>query len=129
MFVRSGDYWKVRLIANFELPIANLAVIVFLLCYATAAAGQTPRISLEPFASGLSAPVLVTNAKDGTNRRFIVEQPGRIRVIQPGSTVPTIFLDITTRVLYAGERGLLGLAFHPAFASNGRFYINYTRRP
>ena len=90
---------------------------------------QTTRISLVPYLSGLSQPVLLTNAKDGSNRVFIVEQVGRIRVVQPGAATPTVFLDISARVLAGGEQGLLGLAFHPQFASNRRFYVNYTRRP
>ena len=73
-------------------------------------------------------PVYLTNAKDGTNRRFIVQQRGQILVLQPGSSSPTLFLDISNRVLYGGERGLLGLAFHPQFSSNRRFFVNYTRR-
>jgi hypothetical protein len=60
---------------------------------------------------------------------FVVEQGGRIKVLQPGAATPTLFLDITARVLSGGERGLLGLAFHPAFAINRRFFLNYTRQP
>src|SRR5262249_11895145 len=59
----------------------------------------------------------------------MVEQAGRIRVLQPGAANPTLFLDIVSRVLSGGERGLLGLTFHPQFSTNGRFYVNYTRRP
>jgi hypothetical protein len=90
---------------------------------------QPTRISLEPLVSGLAQPVLLTHAKDGSNRRFIVEQPGRIRVLQPGAVSSTVFLDITSRVRFGGERGLLGLAFHPQFSTNRRFYVNYTRQP
>lgn len=89
--------------------------------------GQT--IALEPVLSGLANPLYVTNAQDGSNRLFIVEQGGRILVLQPGATAPTVFLDISTRVLAGGERGLLGLAFHPQFASTRRFFMNYTRAP
>jgi len=60
---------------------------------------------------------------------FIVEQPGRIKVLNPDSTTPGVFLDIVSKVLSGGERGLLGLAFHPQFESNRRFFVNYTRRP
>src|SRR5205085_6542512 len=90
---------------------------------------QTTRIVLEPSVAGLSQPVFFTNAKDGTNRRFVIEQVGRIRVLQPGSSNFTTFLDISSRVLFNGERGLLGLAFHPQFSTNRRFFVNYTRRP
>jgi hypothetical protein len=60
---------------------------------------------------------------------FVVEQGGRIKVLQPGAATPTLFLDITARVLSGGEQGLLGLAFHPAYAINRRFLVNYTRQP
>src|SRR6185503_2711717 len=60
---------------------------------------------------------------------FVVEQGGRIKLLTPGSTTPSIFLDISQRVLAGGERGLLGLAFHPQFRTNGRFFVNYTRNP
>ncbi|MGE5851304.1 MAG: PQQ-dependent sugar dehydrogenase, partial [Candidatus Methylomirabilota bacterium] len=84
-------------------------------------------IQLQPVLSGLSSPVYVTSARDGTNRLFIVEQPGRILVLQPGAGAATVFLDITSKVLSGGERGLLGLAFHPQYATNRRFFVNYTR--
>ena len=75
-------------------------------------------IQLEPVLTGLSSPLYVTNARDGSNRLFVVEQGGVIKVLQPGATSPTVFLDITAKVLSGGEQGLLGLAFHPQFASN-----------
>ena len=86
-------------------------------------------VVLQPVVSGLTNPLYVTHARDGTNRLFILEQAGLIKVLQPGSTAPTIFLDITANVLSGSERGLLGLAFHPAYASNRRFFVNYTRQP
>ena len=86
-------------------------------------------IALEPVLTGLSAPVYVTSARDGTNRLFIVEQGGRIKLLASGNSTPTVFLDITQRVLSGGERGLLGLAFHPQFRTNHRFFVNYTRSP
>ena len=86
------------------------------------AIGLVPMIS-----SGLSSPVFVGNAGDGSNRLFIVEQGGIIRVLQPGASTPTVFLDIHTKVVAGGEQGLLGLAFHPHYATNGRFFVYYTR--
>lgn len=85
-------------------------------------------IRLQPYLTGLSSPVLITSAKDGTGRLFVVQQGGVIRVVQPGSTTPADFMNITTRVLSGGERGLLGLAFHPNFATNSFFFVNYTRQ-
>src|SRR5262245_45548127 len=83
---------------------------------------------LEPVLSGLESPLYVAQPRDGTRRLFVVEQAGRIRVLPPDGA-PAVFLDITDRVLAGGERGLLGLAFHPRFSSNGRFFVNYTRQP
>ncbi|MEK6301579.1 MAG: PQQ-dependent sugar dehydrogenase [Acidobacteriota bacterium] len=92
------------------------------------AAAESVDIVLQPLLSGLDSPIFVTNAHDGSNRLFVVEQPGRIKVLQPGASTPTVFLDITSRVLSGGERGLLGLAFHPQFSANRRFFVNYTRQ-
>jgi glucose/arabinose dehydrogenase len=76
---------------------------------------------------GLDTPVGVASAGDGSGRLFIVEKPGRIRVVQDQTRRDVTFLDITDRVGSGGsEQGLLGLAFHPAFSSNGLFYVNYT---
>ena len=85
-------------------------------------------VQLQTILSGLSNTVFVTHAHDGTNRLFIIEKVGRIRVAQPGATTTTVFLDITSRVLSTGnEQGLLGLAFHPQYAINGRFFVYYSR--
>ncbi|MGE3467855.1 MAG: sorbosone dehydrogenase family protein, partial [Pyrinomonadaceae bacterium] len=89
--------------------------------------GQT--IVLQPYLTGLSSPVHIVNAKDGTNRMFVVQQRGLIRVVQPGSTTPTTFLNLTAVVSSSGsERGLLGLAFHPQYSANRRFFVYYTRQ-
>ncbi len=77
----------------------------------------------------LEQPVYLTHAGDGSSRLFAVEQPGRIRILQEQTMLPDAFLDITGRVLSGGERGLLGLAFHPDYRRNGRFFVNYTRKP
>ena len=90
---------------------------------------QVVTIQLSPVVTGLSSTVFVTNAHDGSNRLFIVEKGGVIRVLQPGSSTPTTFLNITPSVLStANERGLLGLVFHPQYSTNGRFFVNYTRQ-
>ena len=79
-------------------------------------------------ASGLSNPVHVA-APAGDARLFIVEQPGRIRIVKNGLLLATPFLDITSRVLFGGERGLLSVAFDPAYAANGFFYVYFTSQP
>ena len=78
---------------------------------------------------GLENPLFLTQAGDGSGRLFVVEQPGRIRVLEGRVLLPASFLDITKQVLSGGERGLLGLAFHPDYRRNGRFFVNYTRKP
>ena len=89
-----------------------------------------PRIALEAvLTTGLTEPLYVTHARDNSNRLFIVEQPGTIKLLQPGAKTPELFLDISSKVLSGGEQGLLGLAFHPQFAANRRFFVYYTRRP
>ena len=79
-------------------------------------------------ATGLNGPIGIANAGDGTPRLFIVEQGGRIRVFDGTQLLPTSFLDLTSLVLSGGEQGLLGLAFHPDYETNGYFYVNYTCR-
>ena len=88
---------------------------------------QLPQLTLASFVSGLSSPLDLQAPDDSSGRLFVVEQEGRIKIIRNGSVVSSPFLDITSKVSSGGERGLLGLAFHPDFAQNGRFYLNYTR--
>ena len=74
---------------------------------------------------GLQRPVDLQ--PDGSGRLFVIEKPGRIRILENDQLVDTPFLDITDRVGSGGnEQGLLGLAFHPQYAQNGRFFVNYT---
>src|SRR3989454_1684896 len=81
-------------------------------------------------ASGLAHPVYVTAPPLDPNRLFIVEQPGRIRLVKNGFLQTTGFLDIRSKVESAGtEQGLLSVAFHPDFETNGFFYVNYTSKP
>jgi len=107
----------------------GIAVILAIGALGTRLEAAAPSIKLVPVLTGLSAPIFVTNARDGSNRLFIVEQGGVIKVLQPGQASPTVFLDITSKVLSGGEQGLLGLTFHPQFASNRRFFVDYTRKP
>ena len=81
--------------------------------------------------SGLTRPVFLTHANDGSGRKFVVEQPGRIRLIDANGVIQaTPYLDISASVTGGtsggDERGLLGLAFHPDYETNGKFYVNYT---
>ena len=93
---------------------------------ALAASPADARIRLSVRATGLSSPVFVTSARDGTGRMFIVEQTGRILVVDGGVVQRSPFLSITTQVSHGSEQGLLGLAFHPGFRTNRKLYVNYT---
>ena len=84
-------------------------------------------LALEKVASGLDHPVHLASPP-GDPRLFVVEQPGRIRIIAGGRPLPRPFLDLTDRVSYGGERGLLSIAFHPGYARNGFFFVDYTDR-
>jgi glucose/arabinose dehydrogenase len=83
-------------------------------------------IGLESVVDGLTSPLAVTHAGDGSGRLFIAEQGGAIRIVRDGSLVGGAFLDISDRIKSGGERGLLGLAFHPDFPADPRFFVNYT---
>ncbi|MCH7879174.1 MAG: PQQ-dependent sugar dehydrogenase, partial [candidate division Zixibacteria bacterium] len=85
-----------------------------------------PPLGLELIANGFSNPVLVTHAPNDSNRIFVVEQVGRIKQVDLNTLTVSVFLDITSRVITGGERGLLGLAFHPDYQTNGQFYVNYS---
>lgn len=81
-------------------------------------------INLVEFATGLTSPVEITNAND--SRLFVVQQNGIIKIIQPDGTInPTNFLNISSKILFNGERGLLGLAFYPQYSTNGYFFVYY----
>lgn len=102
-------------------------------------AGPTPSVStdrpdlaaaavrVDTHAEGFDQPVFVTGAGDGSGRLFVVEQPGRIRVVDNGSDAGSPFVDIRDRVTAGGERGLLGLAFPPGFGPDEpRVYVHYS---
>lgn len=83
-------------------------------------------IRAERVIGGLAQPVFVTSPPRDISRLFIVEKPGRIRILKWGSLLPAPFLDLTGQVSTGSEQGLLGLAFHPDYANNGWFFVNYT---
>ena len=84
-------------------------------------------ISLQVVASGLSTPLDLEQPNDGSNRLFVVEQGGTIKILQNGTLLPQPFLNISNKVIFQGEMGLLGLTFHPDFQANRKFYVNYVR--
>jgi len=83
-------------------------------------------LSTQLVTADLSSPVLVTAAPGDNTRLFVVEQGGFIRIIRNGGLLERPFLNLADSITCCGERGLLGLAFHPDYQSNGLFYVNYT---
>lgn len=115
------------------------ALVAALPLVQAAAKGRSPSetlqagdVTLTPVVtSGLDRPLFLTHAGDRSGRLFIVEQSGRIKVLERDRVLPVPFLDVADRVPALGdrdERGLLGLAFHPGYARNGRLFVSYTRK-
>src|SRR5213594_2619553 len=109
----------------------TLSALVLLACAGNPTAIPLPpegagNLRLEPVVSGLSAPLYLTTPPRDTARVFVVEQGGRIRVVQHGVLLPQAFLDISALISTGSEQGLLSVAFHPNYAANGFFYVDYT---
>src|SRR4051812_28716702 len=128
--------WRLRAALATITVLASLGVIPNARAdQAPAATAETPEgsavapIRLVPVTGGLDAPLFLTSARDGSGRLFVLERSGRVRLIEGGKLVARPFLDLAGRVLAGGEQGLLGLAFHPGYRTNGRFFVDYTRRP
>ena len=83
-------------------------------------------VGFEPVVDGLDAPLAIVNAGDGSGRLFIAEQTGQIRIVRDGRLVDRPFLDIADRITSGGERGLLGVAFHPNYPDDPRVFVDYT---
>ena len=92
-----------------------------------------PRVGLELVADGFSSPVMLVEPEDSSQRLFVVDQVGVIWIISAGKRIEKPFLDLRAKIeelnSFYDERGLLGLAFHPDFATNGRFYVSYSGAP
>jgi glucose/arabinose dehydrogenase len=106
-------------------PFSALFALVFATGFATPVAFA--QLQTRIVANGLDRPLFATSPA-GDSRLFIVEQGGLIKILQNGTVLPTPFLDLSGSVNTQGERGLLGMAFDPNFASNGRFYVDYIDR-
>lgn len=113
---------RMKRAATIALSLAILATA----CDSPDIAGADPALVLSQIASGLDRPVALTVAPGDAARLFVAEQPGRIRVVRSGSLLQEPFLDLRSRVSCCGERGLLGIAFHPAYQANGLVFVNYT---
>ena len=112
-----------RHVRSFAAPLS----LLLLLLAAAIPPAASAAVTLDQLASGLEPLTQVTNAGDGSGRLFLVERRGSIRVYRDGAVQPGYFLDMHTMVEAGNERGLLGLAFHPQFASNGLLYVYFTR--
>ncbi len=109
------------------LPVACVVALACNVQVSTAQRGeQLGDIALRSVVRGLASPVGMAIAGDGSRRLFVIEQPGTIRIVASGRLRARPFLDMVEKVSSGGERGLLGLAFHPRFEKNRRFYVNYT---
>ena len=109
------------------LGVATIAIFDVIRPFILRPASINGTYRLVEVVNGLKNPLYVTAAKDGSGRLFVVEQDGLIRVIRDGKRLQAPFLDVKALVSRDGsERGLLGLAFHPRYADNGTFFINYT---
>ena len=111
--------------------IVALGAAAALALVAAPAQAQGPAVGVRQVADGLTAPLTLVPVADGSGRRFIVDQAGTIRVLTAGGTLlPTPFLDLRSRIVPLmpdfDERGVLGLAFHPSYAANGRFFVYYS---
>jgi glucose/arabinose dehydrogenase len=97
-------------------------------CAAGAPVAQVSGLTARLVVSGLRDPLDLQSSAGDRERLYVVEQAGHIRVVRNGQLASTPFLDVSDRIASGGERGLLGLAFHPRFAANGRLFLNYTDR-
>jgi glucose/arabinose dehydrogenase len=104
---------------------ASLCALLFGAPEWAQADGPQP-LMFEPIATGIPSVVDIQAPPDGSGRLFFVQQTGQIRVWRPSGVLATPFLDLSGLVSCCGEQGLLGLAFHPSYASNGLFYVDYT---
>ncbi len=93
-----------------------------------AEAAAPTAVALERVPGDFSQPLYVAAPPGDGGRLFVVEKAGLIRIVKDGEVLPVPFLDLTDRVSTSGEQGLLSMAFHPRYAANGRFYVNFTNR-
>ena len=92
----------------------------------TSTVEEPDKIGIEQVAGGFESPVQATSAPGDSTRIYVVEQTGRIMVVENGQTREQPFVDLSDRIVAGGEQGLLSVAFHPDYAANGRAFVNYT---
>ena len=103
-------------------------LIIFLLLSPQKSNVTEESLAVDLVAKGLEQPLFLTSPPDDLERLFVLERPGRIRILKNGSLLEEPFLDIKRKITTRGEGGILGLAFHPNYKENGRFFINYTEK-
>lgn len=118
--------------SNTRILVSIVLAVVLLSATAFGQGNPAPFTTrLQTVLTGLNRPILLRTSRDGTKRQFVVQQGGIIKVFQPGSSTGTDFINLTSKIFVptsaSDERGLLGLAFHPQFATNGKFYVFYSR--
>ena len=115
----------------FGFTISISLVLVFIGCgdgaMQTPPPAPSPTLALTPLVGSLNSPVDLQFPNDNTGRFFVVEQSGTIRMIANSSLLSGSFLDIASKITTGSEMGLLGLAFHPSYSQNRRFFVNYNR--
>jgi len=114
-------------ISRSRIRIGLLAASLLLLATPLPSAAQGLALDLVEVADALVLPVALAHAGDGSDRLFIVQQTGEILILDSGTVLATPFLDLSAKVACCGERGLLGLAFHPDYEEDGELFVNYTR--
>lgn len=110
-------------------PVSNFPLLLLTSLLMTSSVplrAQAPNVAVEQMTDSLSSAIGVANAGDGSGRLFVVQQSGQIRVWDGAQVLATPFLDLGVKLSNGFEQGLLGLAFHPDYATNGFFYVDYT---
>jgi glucose/arabinose dehydrogenase len=110
-----------------ELTVRITTIVCWLVFLGLAVPAQA-QLQGQVYASGFVSPVAFVQDPTDRTVQFVVQQTGRIRVVRNGTVLPTDFLNLTTAIICCNERGLLGLAFAPDYASSGRFYVNFTNQ-
>src|SRR5262245_25651442 len=112
------------------LIVALFWILSSLSSYSQSASSQPLRVKLQLISKGFTSPVGMACANDGSNRLFVIEQGGKIKIIKNGQLLQTPFLNISKKLvglnIAYSEKGLLGLAFHPKYKTNGRFFVYYS---
>ena len=111
-----------------EEKLQGQVILLLLPLFLAQESASQPALALERVVKGLDQPLFLTSPAGDFERLFILERPGRIRILKSGVLLEEPFLDLKKKITTRGEGGILGLAFHPDYHENGRFFINYTEK-